>query len=610
MPLPRPSPTNLLGDPGYELDLVLDQYADEIEATSAAIPGKLDATDAALGAAIAGASSKATPVDGDNLLLADSAASDTAKRLTWANLKTAIAAALDGVFARLAGIAGGQTLTGGTAASENLTLRSTAHATKGKLLLGTSAYDEATNRLGVGVAAPTAALHLKAGSATASTAPIKLTGGTLLTTPEAGAIEYQSGRLYFTDDSPRRSGLATESWLTTLLGGCNLVANGGGHLREVRPFSSSYTLDLVDCHSSALASFLVNLANVTLTMTESIPVTTGSRIRVAFLAKSGDIGGGNFNPANKQFIGLQFYDRDDLRIDAEHSEAVPGSVDTTLALPLNPGDTTITLSSAAGWHNGSTADRRSITWFGYQSSSGYVYPDYTYSRNRLHNGWPAGGISGNTITLSSPWAGPALPAGAAVRNSGWGKAFNFVVNGSIVPNTWTRYEAIFAGLGTLNTNFRHGTAAVRFAHIVNQNGVADNNIRICAITINTLSSAALEPQIGIGATYKDMDPSNLPANGLAVEGFVGVGTSAPSRRLHVMGTAPQARIGVDASNYTDISSAGSSLAFSGALLWSPGASVTPSVNGQITLELTSNTTLTIRAKGSDGTVRSAAITLS
>lgn len=47
MPLPRPGPTTLLGDPGYELDVVLDQYADEIEATSAALAGKLDATDAA-----------------------------------------------------------------------------------------------------------------------------------------------------------------------------------------------------------------------------------------------------------------------------------------------------------------------------------------------------------------------------------------------------------------------------------------------------------------------------------------------------------------------------------------------------------------------------------
>jgi len=59
------------------------------------------------------------------------------------------------------GIAGGQTVIGGTAASENLTLSSTAHATKGKILLGTSAYDEVNNRLGVGTATPNSRAEIR-----------------------------------------------------------------------------------------------------------------------------------------------------------------------------------------------------------------------------------------------------------------------------------------------------------------------------------------------------------------------------------------------------------------------------------------------------------------
>jgi hypothetical protein len=53
------------------------------------------------------------------------------------------------------GKSGGQTVTGGTASGNNLTLRSTSHATKGKILFGTSAYDEVNNRLGIGTASPT-----------------------------------------------------------------------------------------------------------------------------------------------------------------------------------------------------------------------------------------------------------------------------------------------------------------------------------------------------------------------------------------------------------------------------------------------------------------------
>jgi len=41
-------------------------------------------------------------------------------------------------------------------------------------------------------------ITVRAGTATAGTAPIKLTSGTSLTTPEAGAIEFTTDSLYFT----------------------------------------------------------------------------------------------------------------------------------------------------------------------------------------------------------------------------------------------------------------------------------------------------------------------------------------------------------------------------------------------------------------------------
>lgn len=52
--------------------------------------------------------------------------------------------------------------------------------------------------VGIGVASPTASLHVRAGTATAGTAPIKLTSGTSLTTPEAGTIEYDGSFFYLT----------------------------------------------------------------------------------------------------------------------------------------------------------------------------------------------------------------------------------------------------------------------------------------------------------------------------------------------------------------------------------------------------------------------------
>lgn len=64
-------------------------------------------------------------------------------------------------------------------------------------------YNDTTNNLGIQTSSPTAKLHLGAGSATANTAPIKLTSGTLMTTPETGAIEYDGTHFYGTIGSTR-----------------------------------------------------------------------------------------------------------------------------------------------------------------------------------------------------------------------------------------------------------------------------------------------------------------------------------------------------------------------------------------------------------------------
>lgn len=60
-----------------------------------------------------------------------------------------------------------------------------------------------TGQTGISTVAPTAMLHLPAGTATASTAPLKFTAGVRLATPEAGAVEYDS-LIYVTLSTIRR----------------------------------------------------------------------------------------------------------------------------------------------------------------------------------------------------------------------------------------------------------------------------------------------------------------------------------------------------------------------------------------------------------------------
>ncbi len=72
----------------------------------------------------------------------------------------------------------------------------------------TLVVDQANNRVGIGNNAPTAALHLKAGTAAASTAPLKLTSGISLATTEAGAVEYDGVNLYVTPTSLTRKSVS------------------------------------------------------------------------------------------------------------------------------------------------------------------------------------------------------------------------------------------------------------------------------------------------------------------------------------------------------------------------------------------------------------------
>ena len=64
-----------------------------------------------------------------------------------------------------------------------------------------TAYFEET--VGIGFTTPSAYLHIKAGTTAASTAPLKIENGSLLTSPEAGVIERSNRMLYFTPNTKR-----------------------------------------------------------------------------------------------------------------------------------------------------------------------------------------------------------------------------------------------------------------------------------------------------------------------------------------------------------------------------------------------------------------------
>lgn len=74
---------------------------------------------------------------------------------------------------------------------------------------------DTSGRHGFGVASPTAIVHVKGGTATANTAPLKFTSGTNLTAAEAGAVEYDGKVGYFSGEASQR-GFIDSSQIITL----------------------------------------------------------------------------------------------------------------------------------------------------------------------------------------------------------------------------------------------------------------------------------------------------------------------------------------------------------------------------------------------------------
>jgi hypothetical protein len=125
--------------------------------------------------------------------------------------------------------------------------------------------DTTNGRVGIGTTAPTSKLHLAAGTATAETAPIKLTSGTLMTNPEAGAIEFLTDTFYATiTTGPARKGIVTDNG-TRLTSGYIPCATTNGRLQNLTPqahiadLKEDYTTGDLDTEAEIIAA--INATN-------------------------------------------------------------------------------------------------------------------------------------------------------------------------------------------------------------------------------------------------------------------------------------------------------------------------------------------------------------
>lgn len=265
--------------------------------------------------------------------------------------------------------------------------------------------------------------------------------------------------------------------------GTNLITNGTGLLGDNTNFSS-LAFSKADAPTGISGAFLTTLGSTAIPITdEFFPVDPLKKCRLSFYMKQLGTTVGGY-----AYAFLYPHDAFKLAIDPGHVMYVANTL-TTLAAPLNPGDTTVTLTSSANWYGaagkpaGANVHLRRIIFWDYVDAGGKAWPQETYSRNvTATNFWADGGIVGNVITLNAPYAGPAKPAGTKLSNGSSGGTFMYgaIVN-AIVPKAWTRYAESIVGImaGGVGASFANGwppgTAFAKAGFLVNRQlaGAAD-----------------------------------------------------------------------------------------------------------------------------------------
>lgn len=330
-----------------------------------------------------------------------------------------------------------------------------------------------------------------------------------------------------------RSAASLDDKLWVLSRGGNLISNSDGTAGDATNFSKwtslsggsygSPFIDTVDKRFGRASYGITGASSSTRFSDEFIPVNTDNTYLFEIWMKCGNLDGTGYDTSLingyqvAQIVGLASYDAAKVVIASQEWVKFGAAADTTLAQNLSPGDTQIVLTNATGWANGTESMLyKHMAWWSdthaqlgwcYIDSSGNAHSPYSLTRYTSFvyygNGsgttglWGQGGISGNTITLPSPWAGPALLAGTPVRNCVATWLHIYPAGGLLYPTqTWTRYAAHVTGVGgpayTPNA-FPPGTRYVRATFIPNYlaaGGATTNVVRYSGVSLRECRAEA------------------------------------------------------------------------------------------------------------------------
>ena len=199
------------------------------------------------------------------------------------------------------------------------------------------------------------------------------------------------------------------------------------------------------------------------------------------------------NTSTRVYMGFSPADIDRNNITASMTAFIPNTL-TTLARDLKNGDTYIYLTDMTNWNMTTTAiHQHGFIFWNYVDSTGYHYPELTYSRNAWGNLYDNNtteitdniqrnveidGEIVNRIKLKSAWNKGNIPAGTKLSQSNDGNtyAYTLVSGGGTLGSDWSNKTAIIQDVATTvnqNDKFKNGQRYLKFMVMPNYSKLAD-----------------------------------------------------------------------------------------------------------------------------------------
>lgn len=182
-----------------------------------------------------------------------------------------------------------------------------------------------------------------------------------------------------------------------------------------------------------------------------------------------------------------------------------------LAEDLKKGDTVVKFKDLTGWNTSTTATyQRSLLFYGYTDSTGYTYPDFTYSQN-YYNGVYADNssvdLTNNTITLKTAWTGKEFSAGTAVSQTSNSSSYCYYgLAGALKVTDWKRYT------GTMKADDTTNGMRLKYAKSFRVGLLANDNIDWCGIRIEKVSQATSDAKSTADTAQSTADSAKTAAD--------------------------------------------------------------------------------------------------